>query len=301
MLAPLKDACVQPFNSVSVDASNMDTMVDYDVTVTDLLHKVVKMDELVKYNKSYVQHKYHDHINDNMGTLAEHLLYASSASMTFPQVLHNMLQEVEEAENGDIVSWQPHGRAFRVHRKTEFVDTVLPQYFRQSSITSFHRQLNLYCFRRLASGEDKGAYYHELFLRGNPQLCQKLVRVCRKGNGTRPSNDGRSEPNFYTMMPANQATKSIGQQCQLRVADEHCPHHYPQNKIYLPGFCKTLSKYKPSSRPIIPSVKSASIIHATRSGNRANSSPPDAKLMIVRPWCLQTFFPLMCTLVTLLQ
>ena len=36
---------------------------------------------------------------------------------------------------------QPHGRCFIIHKPREFVDQVMPQYFRQSKLTSFQRFL----------------------------------------------------------------------------------------------------------------------------------------------------------------
>jgi hypothetical protein len=53
----------------------------------------------------------------------------------------------------------------------------MPLYFRQSKITSFQRQLNLYGFIRITQGLDRGGYYHELFLRHKAFLCGMMVRV----------------------------------------------------------------------------------------------------------------------------
>jgi HSF-type DNA-binding len=46
----------------------------------------------------------------------------------FPSQLFDMLEALEEKCQQDICSWLPHGRAFRVHKKTEFVHKVLPKY-----------------------------------------------------------------------------------------------------------------------------------------------------------------------------
>ena len=70
---------------------------------------------------------------------------------------------------------QPHGRCFVIHKPREFVDQVMPEYFRQSKLTSFQRQLNLYGFRRLTTGADRGGYYHEMFLKHKLFLCQGMV------------------------------------------------------------------------------------------------------------------------------
>lgn len=55
----------------------------------------------------------------------------------------------------------------------------MPEYFRQSKLTSFQRQLNLYGFRRLTAGPDRGGYYHEMFLKHKLFLCRDMVS-CQK-------------------------------------------------------------------------------------------------------------------------
>ena len=60
-------------------------------------------------------------------------------------------------------------------------------------------RLNLYGFRRLTQGPDTGAYYHELFLRGRPQLSLRMHRQKVKGTGHKQPADAMTEPNFYAM------------------------------------------------------------------------------------------------------
>lgn len=101
--------------------------------------------------------------------------------------------------DGQIVSWLPHGRAFIVKKPKEFTSKIMPKYFNQTKLTSFQRQLNLYGFRRITHGTDSGAYFHELFLRGRPQLCMRMKRQKIKGTGHKQPTDVESEPNFYAM------------------------------------------------------------------------------------------------------
>jgi hypothetical protein len=43
----------------------------------------------------------------------------------FPVMLHYMLDELEKDGFDDVVSWQPHGRCFLVHKQKQFVEQVL--------------------------------------------------------------------------------------------------------------------------------------------------------------------------------
>ena len=52
---------------------------------------------------------------------------------------------------------------------------------------------------RITQGADGGAYYHELFLRGRPNLCARMARQKVKGTGHKQPTDIASEPNFYAM------------------------------------------------------------------------------------------------------
>mmetsp|Transcript_46616 Transcript_46616/g.113581 ORF Transcript_46616/g.113581 Transcript_46616/m.113581 type:complete len:243 (-) Transcript_46616:1246-1974(-) len=64
-------------------------------------------------------------------------------SISFPMKLHAVLEQIDTDGYSSILSWQPHGRSFKIHKPREFTEYVMPHYFRQSKLTSFQRQLNL--------------------------------------------------------------------------------------------------------------------------------------------------------------
>jgi len=155
-----------------------------------------------------VLHDYHDHSQVSFSSEfdAEQALGhdkrkgpRGGVTVPFPTKLHIMLSKVEENGLSHIVSWQPHGRCFVVHKPKEFVSEVMPEYFRQSKLTSFQRQLNLYGFARITTGRDRGGYYHELFLKHKLFLCQKMARIRIKGTGIKGKASPETEPDFYSM------------------------------------------------------------------------------------------------------
>jgi hypothetical protein len=50
-----------------------------------------------------------------------------------------------------------------------------------------------------SSGIDKGAYYHELFLRGKRFLTRRIPRIEKKGTGPRKPKTSRNIPDFYAL------------------------------------------------------------------------------------------------------
>ena len=158
------------------------------------------------HQRQFVIHDYHDRSNEmaelSSEDCADHVTTRVGVIIPFPLVLHNMLEGIEDEGLSHIVSWSPHGRSFSVHDSQAFINKVMPLFFRQSKISSFQRQLNLYGFTRLTrNGPDKGAYYHEYFLRGRPTLCSRLQRTRVKGTRVRTSSNPESEPNFYNLSP----------------------------------------------------------------------------------------------------
>lgn len=79
-----------------------------------------------------------------------------------------------EHEDPEIIRWIRDGAAFKVFDNQRFASEVLPRYFRHARIESFQRQLNLYGFKRVSRGEDMGAYYHNMCVRGRRDLVRKI-------------------------------------------------------------------------------------------------------------------------------
>lgn len=53
-----------------------------------------------------------------------------------------MLDDAETYNNQRIVTWQPNGLAFRVHRPDDFVSKIMPHYFHQTQYRSFQRMVS---------------------------------------------------------------------------------------------------------------------------------------------------------------
>jgi len=94
----------------------------------------------------------------------------------FPTKLFRIIEDAEKDGRDDIISFFSHGRAFAIHKPRVFVSQLMPDYFSTSRMSSFQRQLNLYGFRRITDGRDKGGYFHEFFLKGRKGLCKKIKR-----------------------------------------------------------------------------------------------------------------------------
>uniref|UniRef100_A0A6U5DK71 HSF-type DNA-binding domain-containing protein n=1 Tax=Corethron hystrix TaxID=216773 RepID=A0A6U5DK71_9STRA len=137
----------------------------------------------------------------------------------FPDKLYSMLETIASEGKANIVSWLPHGRAFLVRVPKVFVKEILPTHFKQSKLTSFQRQLNLYGFSRITVGRDAGAYFHPLFLRGYPGLCIGIFRTKVKGTGISRSNSrtsiGSNESDTQSNIVSNQVFDNPSKQYTL--------------------------------------------------------------------------------------
>ena len=92
--------------------------------------------------------------SDSEGKTVE--LTCPAYSSSFPWKLHKMLEDAENANQTSIVSWTSNGRAFHVHERLAFMESIIPKYFKHTKFKSFQRQLYLYDFKRVPSGGNKG-------------------------------------------------------------------------------------------------------------------------------------------------
>jgi hypothetical protein len=53
-------------------------------------------------------------------------------------------------------------------------------YFAQTKFKSFQRQLNIYGWKKVHHGPNKGGYVHKFFVRGQSELCSRIVRRTSK-------------------------------------------------------------------------------------------------------------------------
>lgn len=108
----------------------------------------------------------------------------------FPAKLHTILSS---AEYNGYITWLPHGRAWRVLKPKQF-EEIIPKFFRSTKYASFMRQVNGWGFKRIITpGPDFNAYWHELFLRGLPNLCDRMKRPQK----TDPELKNEDPPDFY--------------------------------------------------------------------------------------------------------
>jgi hypothetical protein len=141
-----------------------------------------------------------------------------------------MLDGAERNGFASIISWQPHGKAFLIHKPDAFAASVLPKYFEGSKLTSFQRQLYIYGFQRIKNknSPDCKALYHELFCRGHQSLSMRMKREKIRGR----KRTLLTEPNFYSesRVSANNICNSTKDISRTTVSPSSSPVLYPSTK-----------------------------------------------------------------------
>ena len=116
---------------------------------------------------------------------------AISASVSFPLKIHFLLEKAEKTGQSDVVAWLPSGKSFQVFQKDKFVKIFMPGFFTTSSYKSFQRNLQLWGFKAVNKGPERGSYAHPLFVRGGEDLCKSMKRA-KKKQAERPSSPIKS-------------------------------------------------------------------------------------------------------------
>ena len=163
----------------------------------------------------------------------------------FPFKLYHMLEFASVSGYSSVFSWTPDGHAFAIHNDDEFLNNILPIFFKQTKLRSFvrvwhitcfdlsmiiiscltsasktgymincyctsiffqTRQLNLWGFHRIVHNcSNKGAWYSEYFVRGQPNDLKNIMRLETKPksmNTRRPSPPPSSIVDIPTMAAA---------------------------------------------------------------------------------------------------
>ena len=120
-----------------------------------------------------------------------------NARNNFPRKLMMLL---DDNPASDIIFWLPHGRAFFLKDIKRFISHVYPRYFKDTvRHKDFVRMLNMWGFERITNGPDRGAYYHQLFLKGMPNLISKMQHIKSQYKGDMSLENPNDEPNFYEL------------------------------------------------------------------------------------------------------
>jgi hypothetical protein len=146
------------------------------------------------------------------GTVASVSLDAGGRpkAFQFPWKLHKVLEDCHELGLTNIMSWKENGKSFQIHSKRLFEDRIMAKYFDTTRFKSFQRSLNLWGFyvrkpndtsghdtasmdvdstsskdNTIPNQEKSGECYHPYFVRGNPDLCNRMKRIKKKTSKTR--------------------------------------------------------------------------------------------------------------------
>lgn len=142
--------------------------------------------------------------------------------LSFPVKLYRMLEHIERQERNYIMSWQPHGRCFRIHDKKRLEEELLHLFFSTNRYQTLRRNLNKWGFKQIQGikNPDKGCYYHPMFLRSQYKLCESMKR------SSAISDDDQlpfQEPKFHTMPPMPQiCVKSMSSSSSVTFSHGSC-------------------------------------------------------------------------------
>jgi len=111
--------------------------------------------------------------------------------LTFPQMVHQILEDTAKAGTNNILAWEDDGTSFHIYEPHVFNDTLLPRYSKKKTkFRSFQRQLNIYGFKMT---KKSGVYRHPLFRRGHMgSIARMRPRVQQKKKASDRDEDDDS-------------------------------------------------------------------------------------------------------------
>lgn len=158
----LKDSEVACTNISRPDLpdQNVASLSEDDDDDDDVTTITMRMPPFQQEQNAFVYHDY------STATLSHDLTSGGRSSPTsslrvqkLPAKLNAMLSNPEFTH---IISWMPHGRAWKVHDSHFFLEKVIPRFFEYNNYNSFIRLVNAWGFRRVLKGPDRNSYYHEV-------------------------------------------------------------------------------------------------------------------------------------------
>ena len=200
---PDKDRLSQCYSFHSNEALSEDhTIDDKSQVVANMKMIMMKQQEQLGSLSSKLRQSH-----ERRRTSVESLTDGQSGN--FPMKLYEMLKMADTQTFGassDAVAWLHHGRAFKILDEQVFMASIVPMFFKQTKIRSFYRQLNLWGFKKVTSGKDIWAWYHENFIRGEPLAIMKMERTKIKRASSQRSVESHGNAEMADVLTSNMKT-----------------------------------------------------------------------------------------------
>ena len=210
---------------------------------------------------------------------------------TLPVKLHKLLNDAHEHDFDRVVAWNDSGRSFSILDEHAFHELLVVRWLDLPSLKQFQDELELYGFKRRATGACQGAYYHEMFHKALPHLCRciKKETPTKPGVTTVAATNQDSITTELTATPAasgssteisvsSSTTGSRTSSPELEAAMALSVMDSPQNKTQNGGGASMLNvlihtaEDEKHGLPVPPLLKTVSTSTASDNNNSSSSS-----------------------------
>lgn len=120
-------------------------------------------------------------------------------SLSFAECVYTMLEDAATQGFEDIIRWEADGRSFKVYNVKEFEKHVQPVYLNQSKLRSFQRKLVAHGFTCIQGGPSRGAYRHDMFVRGCKDTCRYIQQLKTASPPTTKNILGTTDPSSLSL------------------------------------------------------------------------------------------------------